>query len=635
MKRILLLLQLAFTTVAFGAGSVINYPSVSATNTVQTTVPTILVPPTNNLLSGTGTVQAKITPGGLYSISASINSAVLSSTANVLTSCTTTAGSRVVSASVKPSVGQIICSIANFPAGTFCTDTSGSGTFMTSLPAITSGSVTLSLTAGSFIAPVQTSVDGTNWTTVSNLIPKTYGNATLLTGTIVTPGLYMYQAGPNDNYIRVDLTGISITGNSSALTSLQVRFNIDSWDKMGAQINLPYINYSSASAVMPVNIPQIPPIDLSGLCDIELTIGPSNTASFRLYMGDDDTGIITTPCNGFNVVGGISTTAYLSTPGVCRLLSQARYLFSQNIYSSATVTQVSGATAKIGTTTTAPIPSSVNLGTVGNNFSFPGVSALQGQLTYNGMYVCLGVPASLIELNGISIAGVQRYSTNASAYSFGGVSISADILFTITTLGASTGIVPILQQSSDGSTWTDVWKGLPVSTTSHQQMPAVLIDGQHRFACESLGGNATTATITVNAKELPATYPPYHQFVDFYSSTNPSSTVINGGTTATTLVSTSVNSTSAPAYIDKCKSVTISGLFTGGTPTIAPIYTLQVSNDTANWKSTTCTMTPTSSGYFTSDIQLTGCYRYARLIVSTASTGGTPYTATYTAINSE
>lgn len=62
----------------------------------------------------------------------------------------------------------------------------------------------------------------------------------------------------------------------------------------------------------------------------------------------------------------------------------------------------------------------------------------------------------------------------------------------------------------------------------------------------------------------------------------------------------------------------------GGTPSTAPIYTLQVSADGTNWQSTATTFTPTAAGFF-SAIAVNPFAKFARLIVSTASSGGTPY----------
>lgn len=215
----------------------------------------------------------------------------------------------------------------------------------------------------------------------------------------------------------------------------------------------------------------------------------------------------------------------------------------------------------------------------------------------------------------------------------GGVSVSADINLTVTTIGTATALVPVLAESYDsGTTYTDIWTGTPMTATSHQRVPAIPVAGRRRWSMMSVGGTSTTVPATIIAQELAAVYPLQRQFVDVYAATNPTASIINGATVASTLVSTAGSSTSGVALIEGCSRISISGVFTGGTPTTAPIYTLQVSQDATNWISTSCTMSPTAAGTFGSTIA-NMCFRYARLIVSTASSGGTPYGVTYTAIN--
>jgi hypothetical protein len=80
--------------------------------------------------------------------------------------------------------------------------------------------------------------------------------------------------------------------------------------------------------------------------------------------------------------------------------------------------------------------------------------------------------------------------------------------------------------------------------------------------------------------------------------------------------------------VEGCSTITISGVFTGGTPTTAPIYSLQLSDDLTNWITTSCTLSPTAAGAFKS-VSMGTPAKYARLIVSTASSGGTAYGLTY------
>ena len=636
MKRILLLLQLAFATLAFGAGANYNTttPAGTVTNTVQTISPAILVNPTNNLLTAPGTVQAKITPGGLYSFCLSIHNATLGTTANTLTSCTLTANSQTVNypGSPVPAIGQMLgVSTTGLNTGAYVTATT-SNTFTMSLPATVSGSRTLGISAGSFVATMQSSPDGTTWTTITTAQPKTFQINSALTGTAVSPGLWTYQAGPNDNYLRWNLTSISSTGVQGNLTTFQLRFNIDSMDRPGSMVNCPYVNYNAASAnTFPTQMALLPPIDTGLLCEGSLDVGTSTGFSLYLYQSADDTGVNSQYSNMYNSYSATPTnTNLLSGAGRWIVSKQDRYFYGTSAATAISACVIQGYVWKVGNTTTNQPPVSTNAASI-NGFAYGyGTPQASG---YYGNTVLIGTGITSTDFSSATIAGYRVNGSQVSSNAAVGSSLTADINFTITTLSPAAAIIPILSVSADtGVTWSDTWMGMPITSSTHQQMAAIPVEGLHRWTFLNVGGNATTATAIIIVKELAGIYPVNHQFVDIYAASNPTKTVINGVDYISTLISTNVNSISSVAIIDKCKTITLSGVFTGGTPVTNPVYTLQVSNDLINWKNTSCTITPTAAGYFTADIT-SGCYRYARVTVTTASVSGTPYGVSYIAIN--
>ena len=125
------------------------------------------------------------------------------------------------------------------------------------------------------------------------------------------------------------------------------------------------------------------------------------------------------------------------------------------------------------------------------------------------------------------------------------------------------------------------------------------------------------------------------QFRDAYSTTNPFATVINSvAQTASTMVTTVLSSVSTVFNIEGCNSITAFATFVGGTPTVAPVLTLQYSMDGTNFWNSSLTFTPTAAGAF--GISASGvAAKYARLIVSTASTGGTAYTLGAVGVNAQ
>ena len=228
-----------------------------------------------------------------------------------------------------------------------------------------------------------------------------------------------------------------------------------------------------------------------------------------------------------------------------------------------------------------------------------------------------------------SVAGALISPANGD-----GLVCSFDINVTTLTLGTATSVIFVLQESYDnGTTWTDIYTTQPITATGHTRIPPVYIAGRRRFRAFSIGGTSTTVTVNITAMSMPSHFVAQRQLCDVFAATNPFISVINGSNFTSSAVSTTLNSVTSVALIEGCKIVTLSGVFTGGTPTTGPTYTLQLSQDASNWFSTTSTITPgTVAGTYMTTLSNV-CARYARLIVSTASSGGTPFTVSYLGIN--
>jgi hypothetical protein len=209
----------------------------------------------------------------------------------------------------------------------------------------------------------------------------------------------------------------------------------------------------------------------------------------------------------------------------------------------------------------------------------------------------------------------------------GGSVISAEFNVSALTLGSATAVFAILQESSGGTNFTDIWVSDPITTTGIVRVPAIPIQGRRRWAVHSAGGTSTTVTVSVATLELPTgTYPFTRQFRDYYSATNPFATVINGTTqTASSLVLTTLGSTTTLFNVEGCLAYTFFVTVTGGVPSTNPVLTIQLSQDGTSWANTSSNVTPTAAGTFMTALSNFPA-KYARLIVSTASSGGTAYT---------
>ena len=612
--------------------------TLSSAPTLTTVQPMIIAPPTNNLLSATGTVQAQIEPGGVYSFCASIHSATLGASANTIASCTTVVGSKSITTATSITnlqLGQLVAGVGITPGSYITSINNGTG-FGISLPATAAGTVTLNTTAGYFVATMQSSPDGTNWTTVSTAIPKTFAAQAALTGTATAPGLFTYQASMTDNYLRWNLTSIGVTGVAGNLTgNPTLRFNIDATDRTGGIINLPYCSYVAATAsTFPTGIPVIMPVDTSLLSELSLDLsvfaGTSQTITWK--QSNDDTGTIFqgVTAETTQAAGPISTSN--NSAANYRIAPPAKYIYG-NMTGGTAVTSmtIGGYIARVG------VHPAVQAVCVASSFnsvagSSPNNSSPQGSTNKSQGVIVSGVSNSTLTTTAYAGNGATNGATQAVADG-GGVSASFDISVTTCTLGTASSVIFVIQDSFDnGTTWNDIWVCQPITTTGHIRVPAVPLHGRFRLRAWSIGGTSTTVTVATNVMEIGAETLIQRQFCDVYAATNPFNSMHNGVSVASGLISTTLSSTSAIANVEGCKNITISGVFTGGTPTTAPVYTLQVSQDGTNWFTTATTISPTAAGTFAANYS-GGAYRFARLIVTTASSGGTPYGVTYTAIN--
>ena len=601
---------------------------------VDVSNPSVVVPATtfNITTAGTGaanSVTAQVCPGGTYALC--IQTPNLTTSAVTSASCTTVVGSTTVT-TANTSVLHVGTQIfgTGIPCGAYVVSINAGVSFVMSLPATAAGTVTITGIAGYFTCNFEMSSDGTNFTpaTVYPQAPTPLKAPVTSTNTI---GLWTWQAPAGQQWIRIRFASAtntpSINGFIDAVTA-------------GGQIHIPYM--SGATAVLPSGATMIPPIDASFISEVIIDMtafGATNSGQgiFTFQSGDPN-------INGSNVAplssDGITpaTVANINSAGTYRSTVATGYWFAKYVYTTMTSNTVGQMTARvgypqnmIGNVSVGGLPT-INLTQLsGASAACPNANGSAGKL----LGVTLGTAVANTDANAIAFAGSGRVNGTVVASAGGsGVCIAADLNPTVTTLGTATALLFVLQEAFDaGVTFTDIWTSLPFTATGHYRVPAVQVGGRRRWSMMSVGGTSTTVPATITAQELAAVYPGVMQFVDIYAATNPTASIINGTTYASTLVSTTLSSTSGVAALRGYKTVTIAGLFTGGTPTTAPVYALQVSNDLANWKTTTCTISPTTAGYFTSDITLTGSYQYARLIVTTASAGGTPYGVTYTAIN--
>lgn len=270
------------------------------------------------------------------------------------------------------------------------------------------------------------------------------------------------------------------------------------------------------------------------------------------------------------------------------------------------------------------------------NMGGTGVAASIGNGSTNkGLGITEMTAVVQVDLSAVAAAGSGSVTPSAlsinSTQGGGGV-ISAEINFTVLTLGTATAVYAILQESTGGTNFTDIWTSDPVTTTGIIRVPAIAVAGRRRWRFFSLGGTSTTVTVTVNTMELSSVPVSWaRQMRDAFAATNPFASMINSATSASTLVSTTINSTSTIFNIEGCTQVTMFITVSGGVPGTFPIYTLQVSQDGTNWANTIANCNVNAVGTFMSTL-VNQPAKYGRLMITTASATGTPFTIVNTGV---
>lgn len=217
-----------------------------------------------------------------------------------------------------------------------------------------------------------------------------------------------------------------------------------------------------------------------------------------------------------------------------------------------------------------------------------------------------------------------------------GQSCSFAVNVTAWTAGASTGLYVYLQESPDnGTTWTDIWGCEPFTSIGFARIPAIPIGGRRRMRWVNRAGAATTATVTVTAISSPAAFVTQRQFFDWGTTgTAANSNLITGAaaTTSTSTITSALNTTgqTTAAYpIDGCKVITMSALVSAGTATVAPVLTMEFSQDFTNWFTSASTLTlPLAAGMASVSVSNIA-FKYVRAKLTTAQSGGTPVALTY------
>jgi hypothetical protein len=471
------------------------------------------------------------------------------------------------------------------------TVTPGSGQTVNTLP--NAGQATSANSLPVVIASDQTalSVSGTVNANVTNTVPVT--------------GTFFQTTQPVSGTVNANVTNtVPVTGTFFQTTqpvSGTVSAYADGWDiTQGTKADTAWTTGSGTvvSLLKAIDRDILAPIP-GAVTTTAPTYTTGTTASFSLTTG----GALRSDLSSYN---GTALTGTVTA------------------YGTAPTGNVFGVNAAVTSGTLTTVSTVTNVSQIASNV--PAYAVAAGS-TNKAAAVSQATAVSQIDQNATAFAGSGSVlGTVVASAQGGGAVISAEINVSALTLGTATAVFAILQESRGGTNFSDIWVSPPITATGIISTPPLVVAGRRRWRFFSIGGTSTTVTVTITTLELPAGgYPLIREGYDGFSATNPLATMFNNVTTASTLVSTTLSSTSNPIYIEGVKNLMASLTVTGGVPTTNPVLTLQTSIDGTNWFNTTLTLTPTAAGTFGASLtNITG--RFARFIVSTASAGGTAYT---------
>jgi hypothetical protein len=348
----------------------------------------------------------------------------------------------------------------------------------------------------------------------------------------------------------------------------------------------------------------------------------ANSATTSLDLVPIGGTVIPTTLSSINIGGGVIRRT-------CNRVSWARiFSFSRERVEFATRPQSDLTSALPVQVANTPVVTATNLSTNVNQIGAgaPAVGASSGSSSVT-LSVNTASAISSTDQNATAFAGAGRVNGTVVASARGGSAVvSAEINVTTLTLGTATSVVFVLQESSGGTNFTDIWFSDPITATGIVRVPPISVGGRRRWCAHSVGGTSTTVTATITALELPPGYPVIRQYRDSFSATNPLASVINSAAgVATTLVNTgatcmtATTQATAPLVIEGCNSTTLH-LVLSNAPTVTtqPVLALEFSQDGTNWFTSTATVTAAGNGtYSVSASNL--AFRFVRCRVTTAA----------------
>lgn len=589
--------------------------------------PAIPVNSTNLLLntfnglnvSSTGpvTLAAQVQNGAPYYVSCVMTPVTGSTFYTTAVSATFTAGSNVatISNTTNLYIGQAITQTTYVgSAGTFITSITPNTSITLSKPAIASGSGTIQVPVCAFQANLQYSTDNVNWTNL-NFVPQTAIPNARATSNMYFPCLGFFTAPDvaGTMYIRM---------NVNFILNCTLNFYIDALIA-GKQIQLPYVRVLTASTYSGMCMY---PIDATSIGDVRFDVDTISGCTLTFYESADDN-FANANLNSLLLFRyNFAQQNTITAAGYYLANKNQKYIMMT--YGASTGTfNINGILGRYSSPETSVVVQPNITGINGKSLNQP---APHNNVTYfyQGSYLVGNIKNVPFNAGSITVSGNTGIAWQSD---YSGLQVFFAIQNTAYTAGSNTGIAYFIDYTCDQiGLWETISNfDLFAAASIGQKLGPFNVIGSFRVRYLVLTASPTTNTVTILTQVQNAVHNQAFYFVD-YGQTNPAvtynvlSTGIQTVSTSTFALGTA-SSTTAIYKIDPARNLNMVLNISGGTPTTQPVVTLQLSLDGINFYNTSAVITAAGAGTYSASLSNTAA-RYARAIVTTASSGGTAYT---------
>jgi hypothetical protein len=427
----------------------------------------------------------------------------------------------------------------------------------------------------------QYSTDNTNWfalTAMPVAIPSASANVTTSTAN----GLWLIESpaavGSQQVYIRANMTAYT-SGTAYFFVSPQA---------VGSKIQLPWVYSVTSGATL------VGPIEASNLSEI-LFQASAVTTTVVTFQGTNDptaTTWVSVPIQDINS-NSSSGAQSLSTASTFRVQTNGFKFVRGQITTTGTVLTVQGVTALIGA------PNS--LSGYGNSIAISG-----GTITTVSSVSTVTTASLAASTSGDIASAAITTTTTSAAVSMTNIQ-SASFNVAVTAVSGTTPTLDVVvQESLDNVNWYDIYHFERITATGFFVSPTIAINGQQIRYVRNVSGTTPSFTMSLARQTRHVSPPSYRRIFD------------------RTIAPNTLSSVTPTLQCGSANFLQITQSSAAGA-TVAPVFTLEGSEDNSNWYqvgTTAITITGTASTNSMNYTPPGGILpKFARLRVTTAGTG--------------